>query len=140
MDRITQLHDAIDRLLTIMQHSVYYLTERTDFLPFRPDVPVTQKYERADPKEEFEANQKELAEDLIEQAKKIEELIDSLPVDMDEDGQLERFEELQEELVAVNEEYVTVLAEARQLRDEINETLERVLKSVEAPEEPAANG
>jgi len=131
MDRITQLHDAIDRLLTIMQHSVYYLTERTDFLPFRPDVPVTRKYERADAKEEFEANQKELADDLIEQAKKIEQLIDSLPVEADEDAQLGRFEDLQKELVEVNEEYLTVLAEARQLRDEINAVLEHVLKSVE---------
>jgi mediator of RNA polymerase II transcription subunit 21 len=41
MDRITQLQDEIQQLLTIMSNSIAYLTSRADFVQVSPDVPVT---------------------------------------------------------------------------------------------------
>jgi mediator of RNA polymerase II transcription subunit 21 len=41
MDRITQLQDEIQQLLTIMSNSIAYLTSRADFVQVSQDVPVT---------------------------------------------------------------------------------------------------
>ncbi|KAG1789335.1 hypothetical protein EV424DRAFT_1476371 [Suillus variegatus] len=58
MDRITQLQEEIQRLLTIMSSTITYLTARSTFLQIRnPD-----KY---DAPELFEANMHELVQDLI---------------------------------------------------------------------------
>jgi len=73
---------------------------------------------------------------LIEQAKQLETLIDSLPMEPEEadtDAQAEKLRRMQTEMQEVNEEYIKVLEEARQLREEIAKTLESVLVAVEEP-------
>jgi len=53
MDRITQLQDEIQQLLTIMSNSIAYLTERSNFVQVSPGIPITkqrnpEKYDQPD--------------------------------------------------------------------------------------------
>ncbi|EGG11349.1 uncharacterized protein MELLADRAFT_70762 [Melampsora larici-populina 98AG31] len=83
MDRITQLQDGIDNLVTIMYSTVSYLSRKADFEQVNPDIPITQSI--SDPtkidqaKETFNQNCQELVEDFIRKAKQLEYLISILP-------------------------------------------------------------
>ncbi|KAF8632088.1 hypothetical protein AX15_002045 [Amanita polypyramis BW_CC] len=90
MDRITQLQDEIQQLLTIMSNSIAYLTTRSNFIQVSPEVPVTKQRnpEKYDAPDVFEANKKELVTDLIVKAKQVEYLINSLPQPEPEEEQV----------------------------------------------------
>ncbi|KAH9808922.1 hypothetical protein DFH28DRAFT_992893 [Melampsora americana] len=83
MDRITQLQDGIDNLVTIMYSTISYLSRKADFEQVNPDIPITQSI--SDPtkinqvKETFNQNCQELVEDFIRKAKQLEYLISILP-------------------------------------------------------------
>ncbi|KZP32819.1 hypothetical protein FIBSPDRAFT_773983 [Athelia psychrophila] len=84
MDRITQLQDEIQQLLTIMSSSIAYLTSRANFVQVSEEVPITKQRnpDKFDPPDVFEgkfANKKELVTDLAVKAKQVEYLIQSLP-------------------------------------------------------------
>ncbi|CAE6404334.1 unnamed protein product [Rhizoctonia solani] len=81
MDKLTQLHDAIESLLVIMSNSVVYLVTRNSFRQVNPDIPITKTRppDKEDSPDVFEANKRELVNDLITKAKQIEYLIKSLP-------------------------------------------------------------
>ncbi|KAG8742126.1 hypothetical protein FRC10_001996 [Ceratobasidium sp. 414] len=115
MDKLTQLHDAIESLLTIMSSSVVYLVTRNSFRQVNPDIPVTKTRpsDREDPPDVFEANKRELVNDLITKAKQIEYLIKSLPPPEHEAEQASRLLSLEAEMKLANEEYRLALARAR---------------------------
>ncbi|KAK0193121.1 hypothetical protein F5146DRAFT_1136998 [Armillaria mellea] len=100
MDRITQLQDEIEQLLTIMSNSLVYLTSRSNFLQVSPEVLVTKSRnpEKYDVAEVFEGNKRELVIDLIAKAKQVEYLIQSLPQPEAEEEQAKRLQRLQEEM------------------------------------------
>ncbi|KAF8551923.1 hypothetical protein OG21DRAFT_1512160 [Imleria badia] len=77
------------QLLMIMSSSIAYLTSRSTFLQVSPEIPVTKSrnQDKFDPPEVFEANKRELVDDLIVKAKQIEVLIQSLPVPEPEETQ-----------------------------------------------------
>jgi hypothetical protein len=56
MDRITQLQDEIQQLLTIMANSIHYLTTRVNFAQVSEDIPVTKQRnpDKVDSIDEFE--------------------------------------------------------------------------------------
>lgn len=131
MDRITQLQDEIQFLLTIMSRSLQYLTSRTTFLQISDAIPVTKQRntERYDPADVFEANQRELVEDLITKAKQVEYLINSLPVPEPEKEQADRLHFLEIQMDDANEEYRQALGRAKRLHAHISEVLETMLTS-----------
>ncbi|KIK65084.1 hypothetical protein GYMLUDRAFT_383774 [Collybiopsis luxurians FD-317 M1] len=93
MDRITQLQDEIQQLLTIMSTSILYLTSRANFKQVSEEIPVTKQRnkEKYDEEAVFEENKKELVTDLIRKAKQVEYLINSLPEPEPEEEQFRIF-------------------------------------------------
>ncbi|KAG8944794.1 hypothetical protein FRC04_001532 [Tulasnella sp. 424] len=130
MDRVTQLQDALEQLFLIMRNSLLYLTEKTPLNQVSSKVPLWKsRKDKADPPETFIENQKELVRDLMEKAKRIEVLIDSLPPpDLSED-QNERLLKLDTDMRAANEEYRQALERAKSLHKEVSETLRFLLLS-----------
>ncbi|RPD59489.1 hypothetical protein L227DRAFT_586672 [Lentinus tigrinus ALCF2SS1-6] len=137
MDRITQLQDEIQQLLTIMSSSIAYLTSRSNFLQVSQEIPVTKsrntdKYDQPDV---LEANKKELVSDLIVKAKQIEYLIQSLPEPDPEEKQVcehrvtqvERLQVLEEEMAQANAEYTQAVNRAKSLHAQICEVLRNML-------------
>ncbi|PCH33127.1 hypothetical protein WOLCODRAFT_134943 [Wolfiporia cocos MD-104 SS10] len=114
MDRITQLQDEIQQLLTIMSSSIAYLTSRANFKQVGPDVPITKqrKPDKVDAAELFEANKKELVTDLVVKAKQVDYLIQSLPEPEAEKAQAHRLQALEDEMTRVNEDYLLAVNRA----------------------------
>ncbi|EIW86088.1 hypothetical protein CONPUDRAFT_39859, partial [Coniophora puteana RWD-64-598 SS2] len=129
MDRITQLQDEIQQLLTIMTNSLAYLTSRSNFLQVSEDIPVTKQRnsEKFDPPDVYEANQKELVNDLIVKAKQVEYLIQSLPIPEPEEEQAKRLQALQEEMTQANEEYVQAVNRTKELHGQVAAVLREML-------------
>jgi len=132
MDRITQLQDGIDQLLTIMANSVNYLVSSANFKQVNPDIPITKTREKAAPEEEFEANKRELVDDLIKKAKQIEILIKSLPVFDPEEEQIGRLSALEQEMGVANQEYREAVDRAKMLHKEVSDILEVMLSTRES--------
>ncbi|KAB5592994.1 hypothetical protein CTheo_3548 [Ceratobasidium theobromae] len=133
MDKLTQLHDAIESLLVIMSNSVIYLVTRNSFRQVNPNIPITKTRppEREDPLDVFEANKRELVNDLITKAKQIEYLIASLPPPEPEPEQAARLISLEAQIKQANEEYRQALARARRLHTQVGEALQLMLSDVE---------
>ncbi|KAF8181914.1 hypothetical protein K438DRAFT_1908115 [Mycena galopus ATCC 62051] len=133
MDRITQLQDEIQHLLTIMSSTIAYLTSRADFVQISPDVPITKQRnpDKYDPPEVFEANKKELVTDLVVKAKQVEYLIKSLPEPEPEEEQAKRLKILDDEMTLVNEEYIQAVARSKDLHAQITDTLRLMLEETE---------
>ncbi|KAI9068867.1 hypothetical protein FKP32DRAFT_1560829 [Trametes sanguinea] len=129
MDRITQLQDEIQQLLTIMSSSIAYLTSRANFVQVSPDIPITKSRnpDKYDPPDVFEANKKELVTDLIVKAKQVEYLIQSLPEPDPEEKQVERLQVLEEEMSQANAEYVEAVNRAKNLHAQICDVLRNML-------------
>lgn len=125
MDRITQLQDEIQQLLTIMSNSIGYLTSRSNFLQVSPEIPITKQRnpEKYDTPEVFEANKKELVNDLVVKAKQVEYLIKSLPEPEPEEVQAKRLEALEEEMTLVNAEYIRAVNRAKDLHAQVKDNL-----------------
>jgi len=135
MDRITQLQDEIQQLLTIMSKSIAYLTSRSNFLQVSQDVPVTKQRnpEKYDAPDVFEANQKELVTDLVVKAKQVEYLIQSLPEPEPEEEQAKRLQSLEEEMQVANKEYLFAVKRAKDLHQQISDVLRSMLSDVDNP-------
>ncbi|KAJ6505336.1 hypothetical protein C8R45DRAFT_972384 [Mycena sanguinolenta] len=133
MDRITQLQDEIQNLLTIMSSTIAYLTSRSDFVQVSADVPITKQRnpDKFDPPDVFEANKKELVTDLIVKAKQVEYLIKSLPEPEPEEEQAKRLQILDDEMTAVNEEYIQAVARSKDLHMQITDVLRFMLEETE---------
>jgi len=131
MDRITQLQDGIDQLLTIMANSVNYLVSSANFKQVNPDIPITKTREKAATAEEFEANKRELVDDLIKKAKQIEILIKSLPIFDPEEEQISRLSALEQEMGVANQEYREAVDRAKMLHKEVSDILEVMLSTHE---------
>ncbi|EMD41478.1 hypothetical protein CERSUDRAFT_128281 [Gelatoporia subvermispora B] len=148
MDRITQLQDEIQQLLTIMSSSIAYLTSRANFKQVSPDIPVTKQRnpDKYDPPDVFEANKKELVTDLIVKAKQVEYLIQSLPEPEPEEEQVspparswarpltsrppcqaQRLQALEQEISQANEEYIRAVDRAKNLYQEVSDILRTML-------------
>ncbi|KAK0438446.1 hypothetical protein ARMSODRAFT_896710 [Armillaria solidipes] len=129
MDRITQLQDEIQQLLTIMSNSIAYLTTRANFLQVSSQVPVTKSRnpEKYDAEEVFEANKKELVTDLMAKAKQVEYLIQSLPQPEEEEEQAKRLQQLEEEMTVANTEYVAALKRTKNLHSQVADLLRTML-------------
>ncbi|KAJ7897838.1 hypothetical protein B0H13DRAFT_2234362 [Mycena leptocephala] len=100
MDRITQLQDSIQQLLTVMTRTVAYY-----FVQVGATVPITKQRnpEKLDLPDVFNANKKELVADLILKAKEVEYLIKSMPPPESEEDQVSaRLQALDLEMVSVN--------------------------------------
>ncbi|KAK7040441.1 mediator of RNA polymerase II transcription subunit 21 [Favolaschia claudopus] len=122
MDRITQLQDEIQQLLTIMANTVGYLTSRANF----------RNPEKYDEPEVFEANKKELVTDLIVKAKQVEYLIQSLPEPEPEEEQEKRLKALDEEMTLANEEYIQAVARSKDLHAQISSVLRLMLEETDS--------
>ncbi|OAX36817.1 hypothetical protein K503DRAFT_694415 [Rhizopogon vinicolor AM-OR11-026] len=135
MDRITQLQDEIQRLLTIMSSTIAYLTARSTFLQVSEEIPITKTRnpDKYDSPELFEANKKELVQDLIVKAKQIEYLIQSLPVPEPEEEQANRLQALEQEMQEANEEYIQAVDRAKHLHRQISEFLRTMLDNADGP-------
>ncbi|KAJ6556369.1 hypothetical protein B0H19DRAFT_1210759 [Mycena capillaripes] len=133
MDRITQLQDEIQQLLTIMARTIAYLTSRANFVQVSADVPITKQRnpEKYDTPEVFEANKKELVTDLIVKAKQVEFLIKSLPEPEPEEEQAKRLQVLDDEMTLANEEYIHAVARSRDLHAQITDVLRLMLKETD---------
>lgn len=133
MDRITQLQDEIQNLLTIMSRSIAYLTSRADFTQVSSEIPVTKQRnpDKVDPPDVFEANKKELVNDLMAKAKQIEYLIQNLPTPEPEEVQAARLATLEEEMQRANQEYSAAVARAKALHAQIGEALRGILSDDE---------
>ncbi|KAK0472294.1 hypothetical protein IW261DRAFT_1343733 [Armillaria novae-zelandiae] len=129
MDRITQLQDEIEQLLTIMSNSLVYLTSRSNFLQVSSAVPVTKSRnpEKYDATEIFEGNKQELVIDLIAKAKQVEYLIQSLPQPEAEEEQANRLQRLQEEMSVADAEYAGALKRTKNLHAQVSEVLKTML-------------
>ncbi|KAK0220594.1 hypothetical protein IW262DRAFT_1272425 [Armillaria fumosa] len=129
MDRITQLQDEIEQLLTIMSNSLVYLTSRSNFLQVSSAVPVTKSRnpEKYDVAEVFEGNKRELVIDLIAKAKQVEYLIQSLPQPEAEEEQAKRLQRLQEEMSVADAEYTGALKRTKNLHAQVSEVLKTML-------------
>ncbi|KAI0311121.1 hypothetical protein OF83DRAFT_1069348 [Amylostereum chailletii] len=139
MDRITQLQDEIQNLLTIMSNSIAYLTSRANFLQISEEIPVTKQRnpEKVDTPEVMEANKKELVQDLVVKAKQVEYLIQSLPQPEPEEAQAERLARLEDQMQEANAEYIIAVARAKALHAQISEVLKDILSENEfAAEKP----
>ncbi|EPQ61310.1 hypothetical protein GLOTRDRAFT_113685 [Gloeophyllum trabeum ATCC 11539] len=138
MDRITQLQDEIQQLLTIMSSSIAYLTTRVNFAQVSEDIPVTKQRnpDKYDPPEVLEANKKELVTDFIVKAKQIEYLIQSLPEPEPEEEQAKRLQVLEDEMTQANTEYLRAVARAKDLHRQISDVLKAMLDDVDGPQEP----
>ncbi|KAI0932813.1 hypothetical protein AcW1_000171 [Taiwanofungus camphoratus] len=136
MDRITQLQDEIQQLLTIMSSSIAYLTSRSNFMQVSPDIPITKqrKSDKFDQPDVLESNKKELVTDLLVKAKQIELLIQSLPEPESEEVQAKRLQSLEEEMIQANEEYVRALNRAKSLHQQISNVLHTMLDETDVPE------
>ncbi|KAJ7164358.1 hypothetical protein C8R46DRAFT_1177029 [Mycena filopes] len=134
MDRITQLQNEIQQLLTIMASTIAYLTSRTDFVQISEEIPVTKQRnpDKYDTPEVFEANKKELVADLIVKAKQVEYLIQSLPDREPEEEQAKRLQSLDDEMTTVNEEYMHAIARSKDLHSKVTDVLRLMLKDTEA--------
>ncbi|KAJ6529845.1 hypothetical protein B0H19DRAFT_1223585 [Mycena capillaripes] len=133
MDRITQLQDEIQQLLTIMARTIAYLTSRADFVQVSADVPITKQRnpEKYDTPEVFEANKKELVTDLIVKAKQVEYLIQSLPEPEAEEEQAKRLQVLDDEMTVANEEYIQAVARSKDLHAQIADVLRLMLEETD---------
>jgi len=133
MDRITQLQDEIQTLLTIMSSTIAYLTSRANFVQVSEDVPITKQrnVEKYDSPEVFEANKKELVTDLIVKAKQVEYLIKSLPEPEPEEDQAKRLQILDDEMTLVNEEYIQAVARSKDLHAQIMDVLRLMLEETD---------
>ncbi|KAJ7069597.1 hypothetical protein C8F01DRAFT_519667 [Mycena amicta] len=133
MDRITQLQDEIQQLLTIMSRTVVYLTSRANFVPVSDQIPITKerKPEKYDPPDVFEANKKELVADLMVKAKQVEYLIQSLPQPEPEAEQAKRLQILDAEMSIANEEYTQAVSRSKQLHAEISDFLAFMLEETD---------
>ncbi|KAF8991375.1 hypothetical protein BDQ17DRAFT_1287635 [Cyathus striatus] len=142
MDRITQLQDEIQQLLTIMSNSIAYLTSRANFLQVAPDIPITKSRsaDKFDPPDVFEANQKELVADLITKAKQIDYLINSLPVPEPEEEQANRLQLLEDDMEVANEEYIQAVNRAKDLHRQVSEVLKIMLSHDIDPEASTTAG
>ncbi|KAI8983290.1 hypothetical protein BD414DRAFT_490468 [Trametes punicea] len=129
MDRITQLQDEIQQLLTIMSSSIAYLTSRANFVQVSQEIPITKSRptEKYDPPDVFEANKKELVTDLIVKAKQVEYLIQSLPEPDPEEKQVERLQALEDEMTEANAEYVQAVNRAKSLHAQMCDVLRNML-------------
>ncbi|KAJ7035828.1 hypothetical protein C8F04DRAFT_497873 [Mycena alexandri] len=134
MDRITQLQDEIQQLLTIMSSTIAYLTSRSNFVQISEDIPITKQRnpDKYDTPEVFEANKKELVTDLIVKAKQVEYLIKSLPEPEPEEDQAKRLQALDDEMAVVNEEYIRAVARSKDLHSQITDTLRLMLEETDA--------
>ncbi|KAJ7810279.1 hypothetical protein B0H14DRAFT_2460167 [Mycena olivaceomarginata] len=130
MDRITQLQDETQQLLTIMASSIAYLTSRTDFVQVSADIPITKQRnpDKYDSTEIFQENSKELAIDLIVKAKQVEYLVKSLPQTELEEDQGERLLVLEAEMTVVNDEYIQAVARSKDLQVQITDVLKLLLR------------
>ncbi|MBW0571307.1 hypothetical protein O181_111022 [Austropuccinia psidii MF-1] len=83
MDRITQLQDGIDNLVTIMYSTISFLSRKADFKQVNPDISITQSIpdhsNAQNTHQTFAQNSQELVQDFIKKAKQIEYLISILP-------------------------------------------------------------
>ncbi|KAH9947409.1 hypothetical protein B0H21DRAFT_341649 [Amylocystis lapponica] len=138
MDRITQLQDEIQQLLTIMWSTIAYLTSRANFRQVSPDVPVTKqrKADKIDPPEVFEANKKELVQDLVVKSKQVEYLIKSLPEPEAEEVQAMRLQALEEEMLEANHEYIRAVNRAKTLHKQISEVVRTMLDEPDLLDDP----
>jgi len=129
MDRITQLQDEIQQLLTIMSNTVAYLTSRSNFVQVSPEVPITKQRnpEKYDTPDVFEGNKKELVMDLVVKAKQVEYLIKSLPEPEAEEEQARRLGTLEEEMTTANGEYMQAVKRAKDLYGQVTEVLRGML-------------
>ncbi|KAI0656730.1 hypothetical protein C8Q70DRAFT_1008170 [Cubamyces menziesii] len=129
MDRITQLQDEIQQLLTIMSSSIAYLTSRANFVQVSQEIPITKSRnpEKYDPPDRFEENKQELVRDLIVKAKQVEYLIQSLPEPDPEEKQVERLQALEEEMAQANAEYIQAVNRAKSLHAQICDVLRNML-------------
>ncbi|KAK2459796.1 hypothetical protein APHAL10511_008228 [Amanita phalloides] len=134
MDRITQLQDEIQQLLTIMSNSIAYLTTRSNFVQVSHEIPITKQRnpERYDDPDVFEANKKELVTDLIVKAKQVEYLINSLPEPEPEEEQAKRLQALEDGMTLANEEYIQAVNRAKDLRSQVSEVLRMMLSESDA--------
>ncbi|KAJ7500882.1 hypothetical protein B0H11DRAFT_1994787 [Mycena galericulata] len=133
MDRITQLQDEIQQLLTIMSSTIAYLTSRANFVQVSADVPITKERnpEKYDPPDVFEANKKELVNDLVVKAKQVEYLIKALPEPEPEEDQAKRLQSLDDEMTVVNDEYIQAVARSRDLHAQITDVLRLMLEETD---------
>lgn len=142
MDRITQLQDEIQNLMTIMSSTLAYLTSRADFAQVSSDIPVTKtrNAEKVDSEEVFNANKKELVADLMMKAKQVEYLIQSLPAPEPEEEQAKRLQALEEEMKIANEEYIAAVNRAKALHAQIDGVLKTMLSEDEFAAEAEVEG
>ncbi|KAA1100661.1 hypothetical protein PGTUg99_012499 [Puccinia graminis f. sp. tritici] len=157
MDRITQLQDGIDNLVTIMYSTLSFLSRNANFKQLNPDIPITQAIPHPEgtipPHESFNQNCEELVQDFLRKAKQIQYLISILPPhhnqqkptktttattttteeeeqeqEQEEDqDDSEEFERLQADLQLAQQEYDRALSEAESLHAEIKNALRLIL-------------
>ncbi|KZP11878.1 hypothetical protein FIBSPDRAFT_799683 [Athelia psychrophila] len=134
MDRITQLQDEIQQLLTIMSSSIAYLTSRANFVQVSEEVPITKQRnpDKFDPPDVFEANKKELVTDLVVKAKQVEYLIQSLPEPEAEEVQAARLQVLENEMTEANAEYIQAVNRAKDLHRQVSDVLRTMLSDTDA--------
>ncbi|KAI4162494.1 MAG: hypothetical protein LQ342_003909 [Letrouitia transgressa] len=134
-DRLTQLQDCLDQLLTQFYASLRYLSSHHDSSPLdpqsnnQPPYPAsdTAPTQRVDSPADFKAAQKELAQDLVTKTKQIEYLIRVLPgLESSEQQQEERIGRLEMELREAEAERNRAVKEKEAWMKELDMAIMRV--------------
>ncbi|KAL9000384.1 MAG: hypothetical protein Q9169_000901 [Polycauliona sp. 2 TL-2023] len=136
-DPLTQLQDCLDQLATQFYASLRYLSTHhssVSTLPPNPHIPPfpatdTNPLQRPDTPTTFANAQRELATDLVEKVKEIEQLTGTLPgLGKKEESQVERIRELEEELRRVEDERKGAVREREECLERLEELIGRVAK------------
>ncbi|CAG8438652.1 17815_t:CDS:2 [Acaulospora morrowiae] len=114
MDRITQLQQSIDRMVSIFLTVVDKLNNTN--------------LQTQDP-QKFKSEQQEIVHDICTNAKQIELLIAALPgINRSESEQIATFKALEQELQEANEEYQRSIQNAESLLKQILDTISIIAK------------
>ncbi|KAF2762338.1 hypothetical protein EJ05DRAFT_497192 [Pseudovirgaria hyperparasitica] len=154
-DRLSQLQTCLDQLTIQMYSSLMYINTRApyraidgqpDWDPLKEDEyakqdtqtqsqtklskdPDSAEYdpEKPHPPEYFYASMRELSRDLVTKQQQIDFLIDVLPgIGQSEQQQKKRLEELEQQLVAMEEDRLASLKEKDRLLEKLDEVVSKV--------------
>ncbi|KAL4402609.1 RNA polymerase II transcriptional regulator [Malassezia pachydermatis] len=125
MEPITELEDSLDTLLKVMASAIAYLSRKSGHKQVNQEVPLTTLGNTEGLSEDVLAsNREELIEDLISQAKDVEQRISDLSLaSVKEDAQMEEIVSLEKELHAANQDYQQALDDANALSAKLRDVL-----------------
>lgn len=115
-----------------MRASIHYLNAKHEFAKLGVHRQLKDETHKPDPPEQFLANQKELARDMVAKAKEIELLISSLPgFDQSEEQQLDRIRALDTQLREVEKRRQKTRQEKEQVTIQLEDMITQIAAKIQ---------